>query len=102
MEKRGKKWSEVYDLKRTSLEAHGFSLMGIKEWRTRELEAGRPSGLDDFFVQHNLCLKCECRGVVMVGRDESDTPLWEICEVCGGTGTPSNSALDAGLEPPSN
>jgi hypothetical protein len=102
MEKRGKKWCEVYDLKRTSLGDHGFSLMGIKEWRTRELEAGRPSGLDDFFVQHNLCLKCRCSGVVMVGRDEAGTPLWEICEDCGGTGTPRSSMQNDGPEPPSN
>jgi hypothetical protein len=87
MEKRGKRWSEVWG-KGTSLEAHGFSISGIKEWREREGAAGRPSGLEDFFSQHRLCIRCQCRGVVDLGLDEDGERMWDICEICGGTGTP--------------
>ena len=40
------------------LEDHGYSLVGIKEWRTRELEAGRPSSLRDFYAAHGICAAC--------------------------------------------
>ena len=86
METRGKKWEEVRE-KRTSLAAHGFTQMDIRGWRTREYEANRPYRLEDFYAQHNLCFKCKCDGVQFVGRDEAGTELWDLCEVCGGTGS---------------
>jgi hypothetical protein len=51
----------------------GFTLDAVKEWRTREHEAGRPSGLDDFLRAHNLCVECRGNGEFAIGvrwRDE--------------------------------
>ena len=88
MERRGKKWSEMRE-KATSLEAHGFSLKQMKDWSDRERAAGRPGGLEAFFSKYNLCLACRCRGVIMLGPDEDGDWLWDLCEICGGTGTPT-------------
>jgi hypothetical protein len=95
VEKRGRKWSEIHD-EGTSLEARGFSLMQIKDWRAREYDAGRPAGLEDFFLAHNLCITCQCRGLIMLGPDEDGNWLWDLCEICGGTGTP-RAGNDSGL-----
>jgi hypothetical protein len=86
----GKKLSEI--IRRTSLEEHGYDLMAIKEWRAREHHAGRPSGLDDFFRSHGLCVACRCHGVVLTGWDDSGESLWEVCPVCWGTGIPNGKA----------
>jgi len=82
----GKKWNEIKP--RTSLQEHGFSFEDIKKWRTNERDAGRPYGLRDFYQAHDLCFECGSRGVQMIGLDESDIPLWEICDKCGGAGKP--------------
>ena len=47
--------------------SHGFTLEAVKEWRTREHEAGRPSGLDDFLRAHNLCVECRGNGKFAIG-----------------------------------
>ena len=46
---------------------HGFTLEAVKEWRAREHEAGRPSGLDDFLRDHNLCVECRGNGKFAIG-----------------------------------
>jgi hypothetical protein len=45
----------------------GFTLPAVKEWRTREHEAGRPSGLDDFLRAHNICVDCRGNGEFAIG-----------------------------------
>lgn len=47
--------------------SHGFTLETVKQWRTREREAGRPSELDDFLRTHNLCVACRGNGKFAIG-----------------------------------
>ncbi|HEX4921662.1 MAG TPA: multiheme c-type cytochrome [Candidatus Bathyarchaeia archaeon] len=84
MTKQGKPYGE---LPHTSLAELGYSLQAIKEWREREHQAGRPSGLEDFYRAHGLCYSCRATGVAVspVDRD-GDVPLFVSCEVCHGTG----------------
>ena len=49
------------------LSRHGYTLQGIKEWREREHQAGRPSGLDDFLRAHHLCVDCRGNGKSVIG-----------------------------------
>lgn len=73
--------------KTTRLEEHGFSLLAIKQWREREMAAGRLSSLNDFFRIHGICSACQCYGLQMTGWDaEFGVPLWTVCSACGGTG----------------
>jgi len=81
-----RRWLDIYHLK-TTLEAHGTSLNTIKEWRAGEFAAGRPSGFDDYFAAHRLCRKCECTGLVMLGKDGDGHTRWDVCPVCEGSGT---------------
>lgn len=51
----------------------GHSIQTVKEWRTREHQAGRPSGFDDFLRAHGLCVECGGHGQLVTGvrwRDE--------------------------------
>jgi hypothetical protein len=91
------------------LEDHGLSILAIKEWRAAESEAGRSSGLDDFFHAHGLCSDCRATGVVMtgwrepIGDSEVDSaaalgldrlPVYEVCPMCGGSGkAPPNAPV---------
>jgi hypothetical protein len=50
----GKKWRDIFD-QTTNLGKQGFSLNAIKDWRTKEYDAGRPSGLQDFYRAHRIC-----------------------------------------------
>jgi hypothetical protein len=68
-----------------SLKGHGHSLETIKDWRAREYEAGRPSGLKDFYDSHGLCFECRCTGEKIAGWDGKQY-LLETCKACGGTG----------------
>lgn len=72
------------------------SIQQIKDWRTNEAEAGRPSGLDDYCRAHgiNLCAACMGEGVTRndnglgfkpVGWD-GNTQLFERCPACEGKG----------------
>ena len=57
-----------------ALSKHGYTLQAVKEWRTREHEAGRPAGLDDFLRAHDLCVECGGEGKLVIGvrwRDEN-------------------------------
>ena len=69
----------------TSLKEHGFSLEAVKEWRSREHEAGRPSELKDFFRSNGLCAECESTGEKILGWD-GEQYLLETCQTCAGTG----------------
>ena len=70
-------------------------MIHLKAWRARELDAGRPSDLKDYFGAHGFCSHCHGVGLAMkedgmgykaVGWD-GDTQLFEKCDFCGGTGT---------------
>jgi hypothetical protein len=70
------------------------NIAAIKEWRIRELEAGRPSSLADYCCAHNLCPHCRGVGIALnadgmgykaIGWD-GNTQLFEECESCRGTG----------------
>jgi len=55
------------------LKKHGFTIQQVKEWREREYNAGRASGLDDFFRAHRICVECGGHGQLVSGvrwRDE--------------------------------
>jgi|SRR5690242_17646890 hypothetical protein len=75
------------------------NLSAIKYWRTKEFEAGRPSGLEDYYRAHGYCLHCRGTGIAVdehgvlraIGWDGS-RQLYEKCEVCDGTGQISSGA----------
>ena len=66
-----------------NLEEHGLTLIGAKEWRTTESQAGRPSSLNDFYAAHGICIQCRGGGVTVDQRS--------FCQACGGTGKVSGS-----------
>jgi hypothetical protein len=80
----GSRWSETKGAKSEGIHKGIFE---IKRWREQEHEAGRPSGLEDYFRARGLCFVCQSSGTDPrpTGRD-GDTPLFSDCEVCGGTG----------------
>ena len=49
------------------LSKHGFTFHQVKEWREREYNAGRASGLDDFYRAHGICVACGGHGEFVVG-----------------------------------
>jgi hypothetical protein len=70
------------------------SIQEVKEWRTKEAAAGRPSEFSDYCRLRGLCAACNAEGLVLnengigfklVGLD-GNMPLHEPCPVCGGTG----------------
>lgn len=84
----------------------GYSVHAIKEWRASEFDAGHPSGLDDFYAAHGLCLDCQSSGVQIVewrkpadSVDEAraaalgieNVPIYECCSTCGGSGRADRS-----------
>jgi hypothetical protein len=82
----GKRLAEIKH-KTTSLEEHGFSLLGIKKWRKVQAATGKPSALEDFFRLHGICTTCNCYGLQMTGWDEeAEVPFWSICTACAGSG----------------
>ena len=71
-----------------------ISVDEMKVWRKREFDAGRPSSFADLCRAFGFCVTCNGEGVTrndsgvgfkVVGRD-GNTPLFEECPVCGGTG----------------
>jgi hypothetical protein len=73
----------------------GNGARAIKDWRTMEFEAGRPSGLSDYGRTHGLCPGCRGIGIALnengnghkaIGWD-GNVQLYDECESCGGTGT---------------
>ena len=78
-----------------------YNLQDVKRWREVQSDAGRPSGLNDFFAAHGICPTCTGEGVHMVGwsdpidEDErraaeelnlEQLPVYEVCPACGGSG----------------
>ena len=70
------------------------SIEQVKQWRTQESAAGRPSDLSDYCHLHGLCSDCNAEGLVLnenglgfklAGLD-GNMPVFEICPLCGGTG----------------
>ncbi len=92
-EKRGFPFAGEY-LKR--YEANLGRMQEVKAWRKREFDAGRPSGLNDYFVAHGFCFCSHCHGVGLAMNEDGmgykavgwdgDTQLFEECDFCGGTG----------------
>jgi len=99
VQRRGLPWHEVTS-KRVK---KPISLNEMKEWRTREAEAGRPSSFAGLCRAFGLCVTCLGGGVTrndsglgfkVVGI-EGDTRLFEQCPVCGGTGMVQNSGAQS-------
>jgi len=58
----------------TGLMRHGYSIEQVKQWRTNEEKAGKPSAFDDFLRAHELCVHCHSVGKLISGlhwRDSS-------------------------------
>jgi hypothetical protein len=71
-----------------------LSLQEMKDWRTREADARRPSSFEDLCRTFGFYDTCLGEGVTrndngigfkVVGMD-GDIQLFEQCRVCGGTG----------------
>ena len=77
-------WTETA---RAKYQAFQDMLPAVKQWRQEEQDAGRPSGLHDFFRTHGLCFECKTTGLDLspIGGD-AETPLYRQCDHCGGTG----------------
>ncbi len=56
-----------------ALTRRGFSIGAVKQWREREHESGRPSGLDDFYRAHQICVECGGHGSFVTGVRWRDT-----------------------------
>ena len=82
--RQGTPWTEVT---RARYQASQEMAPSIKKWRQEEHDAGRPSELRDFFSVHGLCFTCKTTGMDLspIGWD-GETPLYQQCNVCGGTG----------------
>ena len=84
MNKRAKPWGQIANERYQDFQSR---LPEVKKWRKREYDAERPSGLEDFFNAHGLCFLCKATGTRLDPVDfNGDTPLFEECPVCGGTG----------------
>ena len=79
----GLRWSEIFP-QSTNIWKQRLSVEEIKEWRTREADAGRPSGLRDFYVAHGFCFDCRSAGVVTTGYDEESA---DTCTACARVAT---------------
>lgn len=80
------------------LRRHGFTFSHVREWREKEYEAGRPSGLDDFYRAHGICVVCGGHGKLVLGvrwRDEDGIERSE-------EGPVASLVQDHGLDDPKN
>ena len=83
----------------------GRYVQNTREWREESHNAGRPSGLHDFYAANGICSVCGSHGAIMVGttepRDSAETgiadelgvdqlPIYEVCPSCRGTGKRSS------------
>jgi hypothetical protein len=97
-------WSELHTARYTgSLK----KVPEIKAWRTQELEAGRPSGLQDYWNAHgsDYCPECHSVGIAMIEREglrafkavgwDGEIQLWEECSACSGTGRNGSAQSDS-------
>ena len=84
MIRRALRWE---DLPQTKLTSAATSFAQIKIWRDAQIQAGRPSGLLDYYRAHGLCIACQASGKRSVPVDwDGEVPLFTSCEVCGGAG----------------
>jgi len=82
----GVRWSEIFP-QATNLWKQGLSVTEIKDWRSTQAQAGKPSGLKDFYAAHGVCFDCRATGVVTTGWDEESLEyLYSSCPQCRGTG----------------
>lgn len=56
-----------------------FTIDTIREWRKKQYDAGLPSGYNDFYTAHGICLTCKGNGTTL-----STYP--HPCKTCGGSG----------------
>ena len=52
---------------------HGYSIEQVKQWRTEQEKAGKPSSLDDFLLAHQLCVHCRSAGKFISGVHWQDS-----------------------------
>lgn len=107
MESRGKPWQQIAKSKPFANEPFGlvgtvFNILKIREWREQEHKAGRLSSSEDFYRTKHLgfqfCEACRSRGINVHPIDwDGETPLFEECQVCGGTGKLSPPATKTDL-----
>jgi len=55
---------------------HGYDFAQIKLWRQQQLNAGKPSELDDFYHAHGICLDCRGAGRSITGLRWRDADYW--------------------------
>jgi hypothetical protein len=60
---------------------HRFTIRQVKEWREKEQNAGRRSGLEDFYRAHNICVECSGEGTRVIGVRWRDDDGLERSEV---------------------
>ncbi len=107
MKRRGRTWRELANKLPFAGMPFGlcgtlFSVQEIKDWREQEQNAGRPSGLEDFYCLHGLCWPCRSRGYNPAAVDmDGNLPLFEECDECGGTGSRINQTADTDIPSPS-
>jgi hypothetical protein len=107
MRRRGQTWRELASRLPYAGMSFGlcgtlFSVQEVKDWREQELNAGRPSGLEDFYLLHGLCWPCRSRGYTHTPVDpDGKQQLFEECEACGGKGSRINPTADTDVPSPS-
>jgi len=63
------------------LRRHGYGFDNVKWWREQEKEAGRASGLEDYYRAHQICVPCRGLGKLVIGvrwRDENGVERSEV------------------------
>lgn len=107
MKRRGQPWRELASKLPFAGMPFGrcgtlFSVQEVKDWREQEQNAGRPSGLEDFYRLHGLCWPCRSRGYTPAPVDmDGNLPLFEECEACGSTGSVIHPTADTDIPSPS-
>lgn len=62
----------IHDYTVPALLKHGYTIQGVKQWRTEQMQAGKPSALEDFLRAHGLCIHCRS-----AGRNISGIRWWD-------------------------
>jgi hypothetical protein len=52
----------IHDWTLPALLKHGYSIEQVKQWRTEQDKAGKPSTMDDFLRAHGFCVNCRAAG----------------------------------------
>jgi hypothetical protein len=56
-----------------ALQEHGYGIEQVKQWRTDQEKAGKPSSFDDFLRAHGLCVHCHSAGKFISGVHWEDS-----------------------------